>query len=67
MPGLDNTGPEGQGPMTGRKLGKCASKNAQNTGPGRCLGLGKGKGRGQGQGLGRGQGRGLGRNNNQSS
>ena len=25
MPGLDQKGPEGQGPMTGRKMGKCVN------------------------------------------
>lgn len=31
MPGLDNTGPEGQGPRTGRRLGRCNSNNKSET------------------------------------
>lgn len=30
MPRKDNTGPEGQGPMTGRGLGSCNSDNEKN-------------------------------------
>ena len=30
MPQLDNTGPEGKGSKTGRKLGKCKSKDKGN-------------------------------------
>lgn len=41
MPGFDRTGPLGQGPMTGRGMGRC----------------GKGGGFGRGRGLGRGGGR----------
>lgn len=29
MPGLDKTGPMGQGPMTGRRLGRCANFGAK--------------------------------------
>jgi hypothetical protein len=28
MPNRDRTGPEGKGPLTGRKKGKCVSKKA---------------------------------------
>ena len=28
MPGLNRTGPTGQGPMTGRKMGKCTNYGA---------------------------------------
>ena len=45
MPGFDRTGPQRQGPMTGRGLGPC--------GGGRGFGMGFGRGRGQGRGLGR--------------
>jgi len=31
MPGLDKTGPEGQGSKTGRGLGKCNPKNTEET------------------------------------
>lgn len=27
MPQFDQTGPEGKGPLTGRGMGKCSSKN----------------------------------------
>jgi len=40
MPGLDGTGPAGQGPMTGRGLGPCG------------CGMRRGFGRGFGRGLG---------------
>ena len=45
MPAFDRTGPQGQGPMTGRGLGQC--------GTGRGMGVGFGRGRGYGRGLGR--------------
>lgn len=47
MPRFDKTGPEGQGPMTGRRKGQCASnsdtenKNESTARPGRGLGLGR--------------------------
>ncbi len=74
MPGLDHRGPQGEGPMTGRKAGKCT-----NFGAGRAGKAGQGEvnttdkeenvpvtgGRGAGQGprhgKGRGQGQGSGR------
>ena len=66
MPGFDKTGPQGQGAMTGRKMGKCTGKagatnenDANNADQqGRGLGLGRGRGggrRGGGQGLGLGR------------
>ena len=74
MPGLDKTGPDGQGPMTGRKMGKCtnfgaASKDktksdtqetddAKEEQGRRRFGWGRGIGRAGG---GRGWGRGWGR------
>ena len=42
MPGMDGTGPLGQGPLTGRGLGPCGA------------GFRRGFGRGMGRGLGRG-------------
>ena len=48
MPRGDRTGPQGQGPRTGR-------------GQGSGRGQGQGSGRGQGQGSGRGQGKGAGK------
>lgn len=52
MPNYDGTGPNGNGPMTGRGDGPC------NTGYGRGAGQGFGAGRGLGRGFGRGMGRG---------
>ena len=74
MPQEDRTGPQGQGPQTGRGQGKCSPKGgtpAQQgqggmaTGQGHRRGAGRGTSRGrcQGsrQGRGRGQGAGQGR------
>lgn len=77
MPGMDGTGPTGQGPMTGRGLGPCgASGNGITPNAGQSTnwvgklltGLrsgspmrGQGFGQGGGRGMGRGCGRGLGR------
>lgn len=44
MPFKDGTGPNGQGPRTGRGQGNCAGQG----GAGRGRGLGLGRGRGQG-------------------
>ncbi|MBN1300663.1 MAG: DUF5320 domain-containing protein [Melioribacteraceae bacterium] len=30
MPNLDRTGPEGRGPLTGRRMGKCGGKETVN-------------------------------------
>ena len=52
MPGRDGTGPEGKGPMTGRKLGPCNKEiKSEPIQFGR-----RGFGRGCGQGFGRGLG-----------
>lgn len=61
MPRKDGTGPLGQGALTGKGFGPCASGGA-GLGQGRGLGMGRGAGRGCGLGMGRGggQGRGLG-------
>jgi hypothetical protein len=75
MPGLNSRGPLGEGPMTGRSMGRCTPENKgkseeeilQNRdssrkpgqGFGRGLGLGRGPRLGGGQGL--GCGRGIGR------
>ncbi|MFO7573564.1 MAG: DUF5320 domain-containing protein [Bacteroidales bacterium] len=77
MPGLDRTGPESEGPMTGRKLGRCANHengrqglkddqadNIENLPPGKGAGRSLGrKGGGRGRKAGPGGGRGLGRKN----
>jgi len=69
MPRFDRTGPEGQGPRTGRMMGKCAPKNNSNSDNSRNDlpeddfrngGYGRGLGRGYGKGFGRGFGRGFG-------
>ncbi len=66
MSGLNHKGPMGDGPMTGRKMGKCTnfgagkkssaeeteSKNTTTTGEGRGMGRGLGRCQG-GQGMGR--------------
>lgn len=60
MPRGNRTGPQGQGPKTGRGLGKCNPKGgtpAQGQG-GRGSGRRSGLGRGQGIARGSGQGRG---------
>jgi hypothetical protein len=67
MPGMNGTGPMGQGPLTGRGMGFCNPKNpavredGQGYGFGRGMGMGQGLGRGPAGGLGRGARRGLGR------
>ena len=60
MPRGDRTGPEGQGPMTGRGRGKCNPKDRASVSPDQGgMGLGRKLGRGRGQGPGRGAGRGA--------
>lgn len=68
MPGLNRRGPQGEGPMTGRRMGRCNPDNNGKTDeemlqnkdsslePGQGLGRGLGFARGQGR-LGRGLGR----------
>jgi len=51
MPQGDRTGPNGQGPMTGRGMGFCSGSNTpgyMNSGSGRGMGRGFGRGRGFG-------------------
>ena len=60
MPGLDKTGPNGQGAMTGRRMGSCANNANQNP-DNPQIGLGRGLGLGRGRGCGGGRGRGMGR------
>ena len=53
MPGGDKTGPEGRGPLTGRRAGFCAGY--QHPGfDNPTFGFGRGFGRGLGRGFGRG-------------
>jgi len=71
MPGLNQTGPAGQGPMTGRRMGRCANSGAdqenQNEGDRETTNKTIEEtfwGRGFGFGFGRGRGgRGMGRQN----
>ena len=53
MPFGDGTGPAGQGPMTGRRLGRCAGNDIPGNG---FFGRGLGRGWGRGFGFGRGYG-----------
>lgn len=52
MPKMDHTGPEGQGPATGRNLGRCAKNGKQTKGK---IGEGMGKRRKEGCGDGKGK------------
>lgn len=69
MPGFDRKGPEGKGPMTGGKMGRCTGNDVdQERLPDEDRGMGRGfrwgrprDGRGSGSGRGRGRGRGFGR------
>ena len=64
MPREDRTGPEGRGPLTGRRAGRCTDDEVKgNTNEQvRPMGMGRGFGRrGGGRGRGRGGGRGWGR------
>lgn len=45
MPAFDKTGPQGQGPMTGRGMGQCGVRQGMRMGFGRCQGYGRGLGR----------------------
>ncbi|MBN1492039.1 MAG: DUF5320 domain-containing protein [Phycisphaerae bacterium] len=59
MPGGDQTGPMGLGPMSGRGMGRCAGfagPGFANPMPGRGFGMGRGRGRGRGRGMGWGRG-----------
>lgn len=44
MPFKDGTGPQGQGPMTGRGLGPCGEGRGKGMGMGRHMGFGRGRG-----------------------
>ncbi|MBN1821434.1 MAG: DUF5320 domain-containing protein [Prolixibacteraceae bacterium] len=63
MPGFDRTGPDGQGPLSGRGMGKCRGEKTadevKTTGrrPGRGLGLGRKNRNGQMDSPGRGRNR----------
>ncbi len=59
MPGLDRTGPQGQGPRTGRQTGRCATRKTgtdkEQQPEDTNMGRGKGRGRGVGKRLGLGR------------
>jgi hypothetical protein len=73
MPGLNRKGPNGEGAMTGRRMGRCNPENRDKTveeialnrevatekGRGFGMGLGHRHGAGQGRGLGQGRGRAM--------
>jgi len=58
MPAQNGTGPEGNGPKTGRGMGRCGTGAAKNNNVGGTAPQGRGSGRGRRQQNG-GQGRGL--------
>lgn len=60
MPGFDRTGPLGEGPRTGRRLGRCGkakTPRSSDVAPGRAVRLGDGPAAGRGPGRGGGRGR----------
>lgn len=60
MPGFDRTGPNGQGPKTGRGMGDCQVQETVNRPMRGGRGAGFGRRRFGGQGFGAGCGRGMG-------
>ena len=44
MPFRDGTGPQGQGPMTGRGLGPCGDGRGKGMSMGKRMGFGRGRG-----------------------
>ncbi|MFO7789264.1 MAG: DUF5320 domain-containing protein [Bacteroidales bacterium] len=66
MPLGDKSGPNGQGPMTGRRLGFCTGNDQPgytSDAPGRGFGMGRGMAYGRGFGRGRGYARNAGYEN----
>ncbi|MGB4413340.1 MAG: DUF5320 domain-containing protein [Paludibacter sp.] len=70
MPGFNQRGPMGDGPMTGRRMGKCTNFGANATNPtdnqtnaanDSTFVRGMGRGWAAGRGMGRGRGMGMGR------
>lgn len=63
MPNNDRSGPQGQGPRSGRGMGRCGGPVVENDGgaqPGRGMGRGRAAGPGAGPGPGKGAGQGRG-------
>lgn len=56
MPGFNGTGPLGQGPVTGRGMGRCTGAVPAGAVPARGFGFGMGRGFGRGRGRGFGPG-----------
>jgi len=61
MPGFDRQGPNGEGPMTGRKMGRCNPDNidkpvSETEVQDNSFRFGRGRGRRFGKGLGLGRG-----------
>ena len=56
MPGGDKTGPQGEGPLTGRGLGPCNESDESDKKKKKTKNLGRGLGR-RGRGRGRGRGK----------
>jgi hypothetical protein len=44
MPNMNGKGPQGEGPLTGRKMGNCEGANKDNENFGRGAGRGRGRG-----------------------
>jgi hypothetical protein len=74
MPGQNRRGPDGQGPMTGRKMGRCNPENTgkaddetllgrNETNPGKGNSFSRGLARGRNWSSGKGLGRGMGARN----
>jgi len=61
MPQINGTGPEGKGPKTGRRLGKCNKNSSEEEKSKLGKGLGKRRKSGGGTGKGKRQKSGLGR------
>jgi len=61
MPRGNRTGPQGQGPKTGRGLGKCNPKGGTPEQGQDGRGSGRRSGQGRGQGIARGSGQGQGK------
>ena len=49
MPRGDKTGPQGAGPMTGRRMGNCVEEDERGFGFGRGFGFNRGRGFGYGR------------------
>ena len=56
MPNYDKSGPQGQGPATGKGEGGCRRNVQNDNAQGGVCGQGRGKGRGLGPGQGQGRG-----------